>query len=298
MKKINRRQFLLKGAAGITGLSVIGSGLSNLGFSLDSNELVDKVKLGNTGLVVPRIAMGTGSHGGGRQSNQTRLGMENFLKMAHHAWERGFNFFDMADSYGSHTYVRQILKEVPREKATPLSKIWTSDTNWQKIEPVEKTLDRFRMETGSDYFDILLMHCMMNGNWKEEKKAFIDSYSEAKQKGIVKAVGVSCHNFGAMKIAVEDPWVDVILARINPFGAHMDGTPEEIMALLQTARENGKGVIGMKIFGNGDNTSDEEREKSLNFALKSKNIHCITLGLQSIEQVDDAVDRAMRIVKS
>ena len=298
MKKIDRRQFLQSGIAGLTGLSVFGGGLASLNFTLNREAVVDRVSLGKTGLKVPRIAMGTGSHGGNQESNQTRLGKETFIKMARHAWDRGFHFFDMADSYGSHTFVREVLKEVPREKATLLSKVWTTDTKWQKVHPVEKTIDRFRMETGSDYFDILLMHCLMNGNWKEEKKSIMDAFSLAKQKGIVKAVGVSCHNYDAMKIAVEDPWVDVILARINPFGIHMDGKPGEIMSLLEIARKNGKGVIGMKIFGNGDNTSDNERERSLNFALKSDNIHCITLGLQSIAHVDDAVERAMRIVKS
>ncbi len=96
--------------------------------------------------------------------------------------------------------------------------------------------------------------------------------------------------------AVDDPWVDVILARINPFGTHMDGTTEDVMRLLETARKNGKGIIGMKIFGNGDNTSAEERQRSLRFAVKSPNVHCITLGLESVEQVDDAVDRVMRMI--
>ena len=296
MKILNRRQFIVRGA-GLTGLAVLGSGLNDLTFAKGTNLMVDKVKLGKTGLKVSRIAMGTGTTGGNRQSNFTRMGMQDFMKLAKHNWEKGIRFFDMADSYGSHTYVREILKEVPRENATLMSKMWTTDTRWQKLEPVSKTLDRFRTETGSDYFDILLMHCLVNGNWKNEKKEIMDGFSEAKQKGIVKTVGVSCHNFDALKVAVDEPWVDVILARINPFGTHMDGTPEQIMALLETARKNGKGIIGMKIFGNGDNTSDAEREKSLNFALKCENIHCITLGMEKVDQIDDAISRTMRIVK-
>ncbi len=72
-----------------------------------------------------------------------------------HAFERGLKFFDMADTYGSHTYVREILKEVPLEETTLLTKIWTTDTSWYKTEPVGKTLDRFRLETGSDYFEFI-----------------------------------------------------------------------------------------------------------------------------------------------
>ncbi len=291
--KMNRRKFL---QTGLAGAAVLGAGLAGLSYNRTVHAGIDKVKLGSTGLFVPRVAMGTGSIGGRRESNQTRLGMQNFVKLARHAFDRGLKFYDMADTYGSHPFVREVLKEVPREETTLLTKIWTTDMSWLKTEPVENTLDRFRLETGSDYFDIVLLHCLMNGNWQEEKKSFTDSLLKAKQQGIVKTVGVSCHNWDAMEAAVEDPWVDVILARINPFETHMDGTTADVMGLLETARKNGKGVIGMKIFGNGDNTSVEERQRSLAYAMGSPNIHCVTLGLESVEQVDDAVDRVMNLV--
>jgi predicted aldo/keto reductase-like oxidoreductase len=298
MKKIDRRSFIQTGIAGIAGISLMGAGIDGTEIHEAEKAIVDLVKLGNTGLQVPRMAFGTGSIGGNQQSNQTRLGKDKFIELASHAWDRGVRFFDTADSYGSHTFAREVLKKVPREKTTLMSKMWTTDTSWQKSGDVAKTLDRFRMETGSDYFDILLMHCMTNGKWQEEKKLFIEGFSKAKQQGIVKAVGVSCHNWDAMKVAVEDPWVDVILARINPFNAHMDGTPEAIMGLLETARKNGKGIIGMKIFGNGDKTTEEEREKSITYAIRSGNVHCMTMGMESIEQIDDAVERVMRIAKA
>lgn len=291
--RINRRQFLQNS---LIGAAAIGAGFTNVSFNPVLHAGVDKVRLGATGLLVPRIAMGTGSIGGGQESNQTRLGIPKFVKLARHAFDRGIKFYDMADSYGSHTFVREVLKEIPREETTLLSKIWTTDTSWSKGESVDATLDRFRKETGSDYFDIVLLHCLMKGNWQEEKKSFTESLSKAKQNGIVKKVGVSCHNWDAMVAAAEDPWVDVILARINPFGNHMDGTPDDVMGLLETARKNGKGVIGMKIFGNGDNTSARERQRSLTYVMNSPNVHCVTLGLESTEQVDDAVNRAMKMV--
>ena len=82
------------------------------------NITVDKVKLGNTGMKVSRIAWGTGTIGGGKASNQTRLGMKKFVEMAHHAYDRGITFFDMADSYGSHPYVGKAIKSLPRENIT------------------------------------------------------------------------------------------------------------------------------------------------------------------------------------
>ena len=297
MEKINRRSFIYTSAVGLTSYAALAAtGLVSQGFT-PATATVDKVKLGNTGLTVSRIALGTGSIGGNHQSNQTRLGMSKFVQMAHHAYDRGVHFFDTADSYGSYPFVREVFKEVPREKITLLGKMWT-ENDPSKAEPVDKALDRFRTETGSDYFDIMLLHCMVNGKWQEEKKRYIDYFSKAKQDGKIKAVGVSCHNFEALKVSVDDPWVDVILARINPFRAHMDGSPAEINALLERARNNGKGIIGMKIFGNGDRVLETEREESITFALKKSSIHCMTLGMESIAQVDDAVDRVMRIAKS
>jgi predicted aldo/keto reductase-like oxidoreductase len=298
MKKIDRSNFIQTTAAGLAGLTFLGTGDVEAATCRRNPVMVDKVKLGKSGLKVPRVALGTGSIAANQQSNQTRLGKENFVKLARHAWDRGIRFFDMADSYGSHTFVREVLKEIPRDKTTLLTKMWTTDTNWQKSGDVAKTLDRFRQETSSDYFDILLMHCMVRPNWKEEKKVFIEGFSEAKEKGIVKAVGISCHNWQALVEAADDPWVDIILARINPFGVHMDNTPEEVSALLARAQDNGKGIIAMKIFGNGDKTSEADREQSIQYALTKGNIHAMTLGLESAGQIDDAVERVMRIVKA
>jgi len=254
------------------------------------------VALGNSGLIVPRIAFGTGSKGWKRESDQTRLGMKKFVELSQYCFDKGIRFFDTADMYGSHTYVGAALKVLPREKVTLLTKVMTyRHEGWYEIEPFEKSFERFRSELDTDYFDIFLMHCMENGNWPTEYKRYMDGLSEAKQKGLIKTVGISCHSLEAMSEAASNPWVDILFARINHDGARMDSTPEKVMQVLETARKNGKGVIGMKIFGCGDLAKEVEREKSLNYVIKSGNVHCMTLGMDSKEQVDDAVSRVMRI---
>lgn len=293
MKPISRRQFI---QAGLVGAAAVTTGFTAMVYSVPGNIQVDKAGLGKTGLKVPRLALGTGTHGGAQSSDMTRMGVENWVKIARHAMDRGVSFYDAADLYGSHHNVREILKEVPREKATLLTKIWTRPEKWNPDLP-EKTIDRFRKETGSDYFDIMLLHCMTNPKWQEEKKPYIEALSVARQKGIIKTVGVSCHNFDALKLAVDDPWVDVILARINPEGLVMDATADEVMAVLKKAHDSGKGIIGMKIFGEGRIKTDEQREKSLRWVLGSKNVDCITIGMTTTEQIDDAVERIMRISK-
>lgn len=294
---MDRRKFIHTGVAGIAGLSLSRVGLANLQMAFPLDVAVDKVKLGETGLKVSRIALGTGTKGWNYQSNQTRIGMDNFVKMAHHGFERGIRFFDMADMYGSQPFVGEAIKSLPREKITLMTKMWTYDEGSEKREPVSKTLDRFRKEANTDYFDILLLHCMTKGDWTETRKFYMDGLAQAKADGLVKAVGISCHNWDAMAEAVDNPWCDVILARLNPFQSHMDGTTEAVNELLGKARKNGKGIIGMKIFGEGKHVTDEERERSLRYAVTESNLHCMTLGMESIAQMDDAVERVMRLVK-
>ncbi len=299
MKSLTRRDFIQKSVIGITGTTALINTLPEITYAVDKTVTVDKVPLGKTGLTVSRIALGTGSRGWKNVSDQTRLGMPQFVKLARYAFDKGIQFFDTADMYGSHTYAREAFKEIPRDKVTLLTKVMVYDQKgWYTAEPFEKSLDRFRKELGTDTIDIFLMHCMMNGEWPTQYRQYMDGLSEAKARGIVKKVGISCHSIDALKEATTNNWVDVILARINHQGARMDGVPDKVMQLLASARQNGKGVMGMKIFGCGDLTKEEDREKSLNFVLKSGNVHSMTIGVESPEQIDDNISRIMRIVKS
>ncbi|MDL2264872.1 aldo/keto reductase [Parabacteroides sp. OttesenSCG-928-G21] len=296
MTKINRRKFIQTGVVGVAGFTLLGSGVVTTGCT-PKEPIIGKVKLGKTGLNVSRVAMGTGTVGYNKGSNQTRLGMEKFVEIAQRAYERGMRFFDSADTYGSVPYVAEAMKSYPRENITFLTKLWTYEDGSERNEPVDKILDRLRLEGNTDYFDIVLMHCMRNGNWVNDRTHYIDGLAKAKQDGIIKAVGVSCHSWDAMVAAVDHPWVDVIMARLNPFEAKMDGTTNDVNDLLAKARANGKGVVGMKIFGEGTKITEEEREKSIRYALKESNMDSMTLGLESVEQLDDAVDRILRIQK-
>ena len=299
MENINRRSFIQKSAIGLAGTMAAASGLINLSFIPASSVMIDSVKLGETGMNVPRLALGTGSYGWKKTSSQKKLGEEKFVQMAQHAYDRGVRFFETADMYGTHEFVGKAMKKVGRENVTLLSKIMVYEhEGWYKPEPFQKSIDRFRKELDTDYIDILLLHCMVNSEWPDEYKRYMDDYSEAKQKGIIKQVGLSCHDFGAMKIAAENPWADVLLARINYDGAKMDSSPENVMQVLKRAKDNGKGIIGMKIFGCGDLTKEEQRQKSLEYVIKSSIVDCMTIGMESIAQVDDTIERMMKVVNS
>lgn len=301
MKKINRRKFIKNTSAGIAAVVASGAVFSPLGCQLKQKDEipVDLVNLGKTGLKVPRIAMGTGTRGWKFKSNQSELGQENFIRLTNYCYEKGIRFIDTADMYGTHELVGEALQKLPREKMTILSKVMVyNQKGWYKTEPFEKSLDRFRKSLQTEYIDILLLHAIMIENWIDEYKYYMDALSDAKQKGIIKAVGVSCHSLGALQFASEHPWVEVIMVQINNKGPRMEGPPEVVMPILEKAHNNGKGLIAMKVFGCGELVKEEEREASLNYVIKSGNLDCMTLGVENTAQVDDNIERVMRIVKS
>ena len=297
---LNRRKFLQTGAAGL----VTFAALPTLTRADEANAApsapltqVPHVKLGNSGLLVSQIAMGTGSIGSNKSSNQTRLGVEKFNALVSRCYEHGIQFFDMADSYGSQPFVGRAIKGLPREKLVLSTKIWTEEDKKKKAEKIPATIDRILKEIGTDYLDILLMHCLMKGGWTEHRSESIAALSKAKKKGRVKAVGDSCHNSDALVEAASSPWVDIIFARINPFGVLMDNKPDKVKEILQKAIANGKGVVAMKIFGEGKCAKTEEREQSIKFALQEVGIRAMTLGMESPAQIDDAVERVVRLAK-
>ncbi|MDR1724462.1 MAG: aldo/keto reductase [Tannerella sp.] len=294
---MNRRKFIKAGAFGLAGLSVLQSGLANCHVSLQADALVDSVKLGESGLTVSRIAMGTGTHGGNRSSDFTRMGLDRFTKLAHYAYERGIRFYDTAESYGSIPFTGNVIKSLPRKEITVLTKMWTFEDGSDRIESVSDNVNRYLKEFNTDYIDILLMHCMTDGQWGKNRTHYMNELSKAKQAGKIRTLGVSCHDIDALREAAVNPWVEVIMARINPFQTLMDGAPDEVNEILGVAKANGKGIIGMKIFGEGRNVLERERKQSINYALTEANIHCMTLGMISAAQIDDAIEKVNNTLK-
>ena len=141
---------------------------------------------------------------------------------------------------------------------------------------------------------------MQNDRWPTEYEGIRDGLSSLKQKGVVGAVGVSCHNLGALKVAAQNPWVDVIFARINNMGKQyaMDGSVGEVAPVLKQARANGKAVVGMKIFGAGKLVEPEQKDASLKYVIGNNLVDAMTIGMLTTEQVDDTVSRIDQTIRA
>ena len=249
--------------------------------------------MGKTGIRVSRLAQGTGFNGYNHSSAQTRQGKEAFDRLLRYSLDRGVTFIDMADLYGSHPLVKDIIRGLPRDKYVLLTKIWPRKEQW--VSPsggAKRELDRFRRELGVDQIEVCLIHCMTNDQWPTEYERIRDELAELKDKQVVSAVGVSCHDLGALKVAARHPWVDVIFARINHMGGKRyscDGSVEEVSAVLKTARAGGKAVVGMKIFGAGKLVQPDQKHASLKYVFSSDLVDAVTVGTLKPEEVDDTL---------
>lgn len=259
------------------------------------------VKLGKSGIETTLVGIGTGVHAGNRSAFITRQEKEKSLALLQHAWDRGIRFFDCADTYGTHGLMAEALKKMNRDELTLTTKIWVRGGGIPEPErpDADVVVERFRKELNTDYIDLVQIHCMEEENWTETQKKQMDILENLKVKGIIKAHGVSVHSLDAMKDAVNSPWVDVIHVRINPYGIAMDKpNPEEVVEVINQLHKSGKGVIGMKLVGNGDYRDQSEKiDNAIRFVLGLESVDMVIVGFETVEQVDNYLARTENALK-
>jgi len=284
---MHRREFLIRSASGVGAVwlssKAIFTSLANTTLPAKFSAF-DTITLGSTGIKTSRLAMGTGTVGSGGHSHQTALGVKGLSDLLLNGYDHGLRFFDAADSYGSHAHVSEALKHVPRDKVTVLSKSWARDATAMRAD-----LDRFRRELGTDYLDICLMHCVTEADWTDRFRGAMDVLSEAKQKGIIRTHGCSCHSIEALRAAAKSPWVEIDLARVNPVGAYMDADPATVVGVLKEMKTAGKAVVGMKILGQG--TLRNRQDEAIKSALSLGILDAFTIGAESKQEQEDLIRR-------
>ena len=255
----------------------------------------DLVPLGDSGIKVTRLAFGTGTFGG---RVQRELGQDEFTRLVRHAYDSGVRFFETADAYsGMQVMLSTALKGIPRDSYKLMTKF-----RLREHENAKAVIDRQRSELNSEYFDILLMHCLRTPNWEETYKRLADEFSEAKQKKTILAHGASCHGLLPLRTFPKNDWLDVALLRVNHDGTRMDtlagndslpdkGDVKEVTSHIKTIRGKGTGVIGMKIMGEGAFKSPEQRDASIKYVMKLGTVDAVTIGFKSPAEIDEAIQR-------
>jgi predicted aldo/keto reductase-like oxidoreductase len=299
---LSRRQFIQTSA--LAGAALLAPWPERQAFAAatpPARTAVDQVALGKTGLKLSRLGIGTGSSGGHEQS---ALGKDAFVNLIRYAYDQGITYIDTAQAYSTFEWIADAIKGLPREKLFIQSKVPG------KPDDVLAAIDHQRKVLNTDYVDSLLIHCMVHNQWTDEWKRAMDGFNEAKDKQWIRAKGVSCHSLPALRAATASDWTEVHLVRVNPQGKRIDGMAEEVwnnddpahdvapvMAEIKQMHAKGRGVIGMKIIGNGEFVNADDREKSIRFAMACKDIDAVVIGITRKEQLGEAIERINRALK-
>jgi 1-deoxyxylulose-5-phosphate synthase len=260
----------------------------------------DQVTLGKTGIKLSRLGFGTGSNNG---HIQLADGKAAFVDLIHYAYDHGITYIDTAQAYATFDVIADAIKGLPREKLFIQSKVDG------RPEDVLAVIDHHRKTFDTDYVDSLLVHCMQRGNWTDDWKRVTEGFDQAKEKKWIRAKGVSCHTLPALRAGVASDWTEVHLVRVNPQGSYTDADADRdnwrarggditpVMEQIKAMHAKGRGVIGMKICGNGTFTDPADREKSIRYAMACKEIDAVVIGFKSRAEVDEGIERINRALK-
>ena len=285
MHNRSRRDFL---KAGLAAAAFAGAGMPA---RAARSAATDSVTLGKSGVKVTRLAFGTGSYSG---RVQRELGPDQFTRLVRYAYDNGIRFFETAESYGEmHKMLGVALKGIPRDSYRLMSKVTTHDG----VDPQAK-FDELRKLANTDYFDIMLLHWQHVASWPTDSARWQDGILEAQSKKIVLARGASVHGLPALRQVPGNKFLELAMIRMNHKGKAMDGedynTAEpgnvsEVVTHVKQVRQQGMGVISMKLIGEGT-FNREDRKAAMRFAFNNAGVDCVTVGYKNTGEIDEAIE--------
>jgi predicted aldo/keto reductase-like oxidoreductase len=285
-RRHTRRDFLKTGlAAGTLALS------GTLPLAAQRGKATDLVTLGRSGVKVTRLAFGTGSFSG---RVQRELGQDGFTRLVRHAYDNGIRFFETAESYGEmHRMLGVALKGLPRDSYQIMSKVTTRDG-----VDAQKKFDDLRTLANTEYFDIMLLHWQHTATWPVDTARWQDAILEAQSRKVVLSHGASVHGLPALRQVPANDWLQVAMIRVNHTGKSMDaedyatagpGNVPEVVSRVREVRTRGRGVIAMKLAGEGT-FNREDRRKAMRFAFRDAGVDCVTVGYKAPAEIDEAIE--------
>jgi predicted aldo/keto reductase-like oxidoreductase len=287
MVRVSRRYFLKTSlAAGAL------AGVGALPLAAERGKATDWVTLGPSGVKVTRLAFGTGTHNGNVQRD---LGQEGFNRLVRYAYDNGIRFFESAEAYPHmHEMLGIALRGIPRENYRLMTKMTTGDAQ----DPQTK-IDALRKAQQTDYFDIMLLHVQHTATWPADTEQWQEVILENEHRQNVRTHGASVHGLPALRQVPGDKWLEIGMIRMNHKGAHMDGDSyhahgpgnvDEVVQHVHETKKAGKGVISMKLVGEGSFTTREDRQASMRFAFRNAGVDCVTVGYKSTAEIDEAIE--------
>jgi predicted aldo/keto reductase-like oxidoreductase len=166
--------------------------------------------------------------------------------------------------------------------------IQTKSTS-RRAKEAHEDIDRFLKELNTDYIDSLIIHNVTEADWTTRYREVMEVFTEAKKAGKIRAHGVTCHSFEALRAAEASDWVQINQVRWNSRESHMDADVKTARALFEKMRAKGQGMIGMKVVGQGSLVEGNKAltpEECFKFQIDSGVVDAFVIGVQKIEHID------------
>lgn len=232
-------------------------------------------QLGKTGIAVSRLCMGVLTIG----PLQSNLPLEEGADLLVYAIQRGINFFDTAKIYNNYPYIKRALA---RSGVRPVitSKSYDYTYNGMK-DSVEQALD----EMGISYIDIFMLHEQESELTLKGHREALQYLLAAREKGMVRAVGMSTHSVRGVMAGARAREIEVIHPLINQQGLGiMDGSRDDMLNAINYAHAAGKGIYAMKALGGGNLLNDAYN--SFAFVRSLASIDSMAVGMKSRDEID------------
>lgn len=210
---------------------------------------------------------------------QAGLSIGEGARVIRAALERGVNFIDTAELYATYDHIREASRGFGNMPVVATkSYAWNAEGAAESVEKARKGLDR-------DVLDIFLLHEQESRMTLRGHREALEFYLNEREKGRIRAVGVSTHNIEVVNAICDMPEIDVVHPLVNKAGIGIgDGTADEMLDAVKKAYECGKGVYSMKPLGGGNLL--HSYDECMDFVLGLPFVHSIAIGMQNIEEVE------------
>jgi len=235
--------------------------------------------LGDTGIRVSRLCYGSLTLG----PLQQNLSLHQGSSLIRRALEGGINFIDTAEIYDTSPYISRALRGWYGEVVVATKAyVYTREQARKSLENARKELDR-------EVVDIFLLHEQESRQTLEGHRPALEYLNECREKGIIKATGISTHFVEAVRVATLMPEVQIIHPLVNLEGTGIrDGSASDMVDAIGKARENGKGIYAMKPLAGGHLLG--RVDEALGFARDKCQADSIAVGLGNPAEIDYALN--------
>lgn len=249
--------------------------------------MIRRVPLGNTGIEVSRLCLGTGTTGFNCQSAQSKTPVSAYAELLRRAYELGVTFWDTSDDYGTYPHLKAGLAGLDRRGIVLTSKTWALSAK-EARKSVEDALGAL----DTDYLDVFLLHEVDSPEELARRSEALDALHACKREGLIRAVGLSTHAILTAEHVIGHPLIEVVMTNYNKANLHMDANLKDYGKALEAARSLGQGTYVMKTLAEGK--LGGEVADALGFNLSKPWIDAVTVGIRTERELEELVEVAER----